>query len=57
MLGVALGAILVGCVLLLLVWGRYDYSTTVSALFGPVAAPAPAQLAQVVPGEVLRIFG
>lgn len=27
LLSISLGAILIGCVLLLLVWGRYDYST------------------------------
>ncbi len=31
LLSIALGAILIGCVLLLLVWGRYDYKTTVAS--------------------------
>jgi hypothetical protein len=34
LLSISLGAILIGCLLLLLVWGRYDYSTTVASLFG-----------------------
>jgi hypothetical protein len=35
MLAIALGAIILGCVLLLLVWGRYDYKTT-PAMLGPL---------------------
>jgi len=32
MLGIALGAILIGCILLALVMNRYGFSTSVSAL-------------------------
>lgn len=40
LLSISLGAILIGCLLLLLVWGRYDYSTTVASLTGiPLGDP------------------
>jgi hypothetical protein len=39
MLGVALGAMLLGCLLLLLILNRYEFKTTVSA------APSPAPVA------------
>ncbi len=32
LLSISLGAILIGCILLLLVWKDYDFSTSVSAL-------------------------
>jgi hypothetical protein len=38
MLAIALGAILLGCVLLLLVWGRYDYKTSPTALIPPMVS-------------------
>lgn len=48
MLGIALGAIVIGCILLLLVWGRYEYKTTVSALGNPVPTSYTAPLASQV---------
>ncbi len=39
MLGVALGAMILGCLLLLLILNRYEWKTTVSA------APSPAPIA------------
>jgi len=42
MLGIALGAMILGCILLLLVWGRYDYSSKPTAL-----APSPVRLASL----------
>jgi hypothetical protein len=38
-LGVAFGAMLVGCLLLLLVWNRYGFSTKAVANDRPVANP------------------
>jgi hypothetical protein len=35
LLSISLGAIFIGCLLLLLVWGKYDYKTSVSALANP----------------------
>jgi len=43
MLGVALGAMLLGCLLLLLILNRYEFKTTVSA----APSPAPVVLAAV----------
>jgi hypothetical protein len=37
MLGIALAAILIGCLLLLFTWGRYDFKTKPSGAF--VASP------------------
>ena len=45
LLGVALGAIVIGCLLLVLVLGRYDWSTKVSARLGD--APPAAALASL----------
>jgi len=36
MLGVALGAMLLGCLLLLLILNRYEFKTTISATRSPV---------------------
>jgi hypothetical protein len=44
MLGVALGAILIGCLMLVLVLNRYEFKTKVSARFD---SPAPVALAAV----------
>ncbi len=38
MLGVALGAMILGCILLLLIWKRYDFAKTVSSLDAPSRA-------------------
>ena len=35
MLGVALGAMILGCILLLLIWKRYDFQKSVSSLDAP----------------------
>jgi len=43
MLGVALGAMLLGCLLLLLILNRYEFKTTVSA----TPSPAPVALAAI----------
>ena len=42
MLGVALGAMILGCILLLLIWKRYDFQKTVSSLDAP-SRPALAR--------------
>jgi len=50
MLGVALGAMLLGCLLLLLILNRYEFKTTVSA----ASPPVPVALAAIseIPGSV-----
>lgn len=45
MLGIALGAIVLGCLLLVLVWGRYEYKTTISATSATPSAPLATSLA------------
>ena len=42
LLGVSLAAMLIGCILLILVWKRYDFK--VKAAFAPPAHSAPALL-------------
>lgn len=56
MLGVALGAMVIGCLLLLLVWGRYDYKTTVSATTATPPAPFANNLA-ALPGPTPSALG
>lgn len=56
LLGVALGAMIIGCLLLVLLWGRYDYSTAVGALFDTLPAPRLATLA-ALPGDFFRYSG
>lgn len=51
MLSIALGAMLLGCLLLLLVWGRYDYKTGATAMIVP-SLPSLTSLAADAP----RIF-
>jgi hypothetical protein len=43
MLGIALAAILIGCLLLLFTWGRYDFKTKPSGAF--LSAPTPTLVA------------
>ncbi len=53
LLSIALGAILLGSLLLLLVWGRYDYKTKPAA----VNVPSRGSLASAAPAEILnKIF-
>lgn len=56
MLGIALGAIVLGCLLLLLVWGRYEYKTTVAAADMSPPAPFASSLA-ALPESTPAIFG
>ncbi len=42
MLGIALGAMILGCLFLLLVWGRYDYKTSATAMVVPSSTTALA---------------
>ena len=44
LLGVALGAMVIGCLLLVLILRRYDFKTKVSAMM-PAAPAAPAATA------------
>jgi hypothetical protein len=44
MLGIALGAIVLSCLLMFLIWGMYGFQTSVSALW----APTPPALQQAV---------
>lgn len=48
LLGVALGAMMVGCVLLLLVLNRYNFQTSISAL-----TPAPRQAVALAANDVI----
>ena len=41
MLGIALGAVVLGCILMLIMFGRYSFSTKVSAL------PQPPQVTSI----------
>ena len=36
MLGIALGAIVIGCLLMIIMFSRYGFSTKVSGLSGPL---------------------
>ena len=44
MLGIALGAIVLSCLLMFLIWGSYGFETRVSALSSPLTAQAPSLL-------------
>ncbi len=39
MLGIALGAIIIGCLLMVLLWGDYGYSSDATALLTPAGNP------------------
>jgi hypothetical protein len=47
LLGVALGAMVLGCLLLIIVWGRYEFKTKISAL-----TPTPARAIALAAGRV-----
>lgn len=56
LLGVALGAMVLGCLLLLLVLNRYGFQTSVSAL-APSAPSAAVALAQQTPApEIGKVY-
>lgn len=50
LLSISLGAILLGSLLLLLVWGQYDYSTQATA----ITHPAPGAMASATPAELAK---
>ncbi len=53
MLGVALGAMVLGCLLLILILGRYGFQTKASALWpAPTTALAARCEKSVIPGTV-----
>jgi len=52
LLGIALGAMILGCLLLLLILNRYEFKTKVSAMTTPVAT-AQAALASLQISENL----
>lgn len=47
MLSVALGAMLIGCLLLVLIWKQYDFSPKVSARSQPVQSIASATVEKI----------
>jgi len=44
MLGISLGAIVLGCLLMFLIWSSYGFETRVSALSAPAAPQAVSLL-------------
>jgi len=42
LLGISLGAIVIGCLLLTLVWNRYNFRIKPTAMIGPFSSPAAA---------------
>jgi len=55
LLGIALGAMLLGCILLLLILNRYEFKTKVATLTAPAATARVALVANHVPENSVSV--